>query len=244
MSAASHKRIQYFTELRRRILKCLAALFAIFMILLYFANDLYHLLALPLLKQMPNGHGLIAINVVSPFFVPFELSFIASLLCAMPLFLYEMWAFVAPGLYLHEKRLIWPLILLSVILFYLGVAFAYFVVFPLLFTFFMQTTPQGVALMPDMATYFEFSLKLLVVFGAIFEVPILTMVIILTGIRTREQLIQMRPYVIIAAFVIGMFLSPPDVFSQTLLAIPLWLLFEVGLLLAPLICFLRQKAEE
>jgi sec-independent protein translocase protein TatC len=200
--------------------------------LFYFANNLYTLLALPLLKHLPVGQGLIATNVVSPFFAPVELTFVASLFLAVPIILYQVWAFIAPALYQHERRLIWPLLFISVILFYVGVAFAYFVIFPLLFAFLTQTAPHGVLVSPDISQYLDFTLKLLFIFGSIFEVPVATILLILTGVTTRETLVKYRSYAIVAAFVIGMLLAPPDILSQTLLAIPLWLLFEMGIWLS------------
>lgn len=231
--------LRYLVELRKRLIHCLLVLLVIFAILLYFANDLYTLLALPLLKFLPNDHGLIAIHIVSSFFVPFELTFVLSLFIAMPVFLHQLWAFIAPGLYIHERRLVWPLLFMSTVLFYTGVAFAYFVVFPLLFGFLTHSAPQGVTVSPDIAQYLDFTLKLFLVFGIIFEVPVLTIVLVWTGVTTRKKLIQFRPYAIVLAFIIGMLLAPPDIISQTLLAVPLWLLYELGILCSPL--FLRLK---
>ncbi len=224
--------LRFLIELRKRLLNCLVALIIVFGVLLYFANDLYTLLALPLLKHLPQGHGLIATNVVAPFFVPFELTFVVTLFICVPVFLYQLWAFVAPALYKHERRWVWPLLLLSTLLFYFGIAFAYLVIFPILFKFFTQTAPQGVMVSPDISQYLDFTLKLFFIFGMMFEVPVAIILLIWSGITSREYLIKMRPYAVIAAFIIGMLLAPPDVLSQTLLAVPLWLLFEVGIFLA------------
>ena len=223
---------RHLVEVRKRLFICLSALIIIFSLLFCFANHIYTLLALPLLKQLPAGHSLIATSVVAPFFVPFELTFASALFLTVPVFLYQLWAFIAPALYQHERKLIWPLLWISVLLFYVGVAFAYFVVFPIIFSFLVHTAPQGVTISPDISDYLNFTLKLFFIFGLIFEVPIATILLIWTGITTRESLIAARPYAIVGAFVIGMLLAPPDVLSQTLLAIPLWLLFELGLFLA------------
>ncbi len=223
---------RYFTEFRKRMLTCVLILAFIFSGLLYFANDIYTLLALPLLKHLPAGQGLISTNVVAPFFVPFELTFVVAFVLGVPLFLYQLWAFIAPALYVSERKLIWPLLLISTTLFYLGIGFAYFVIFPILFTFLTHAAPQGVLVSPDISQYLDFTLKLFLIFGVIFEVPVVTVLLIWTGVTSREKLRKIRPYAIVSAFVIGMLLAPPDVVSQTLLAVPLWLLFEAGILLS------------
>ncbi|MHB1948911.1 MAG: twin-arginine translocase subunit TatC [Gammaproteobacteria bacterium] len=224
--------LQFLIEFRKRLIICLTTLALIFVLLFYFANELYTLLALPLLKHLPHGQSLIATNIVAPFFVPFELTFVVSLFFAVPIFLYQIWAFIAPALYQHERRFVWLLLVISVGLFYLGVAFAYFVIFPIIFNFFAHTTPQGVLLSPDISQYLDFTLKLFLIFGMIFEVPVITILLIWTKVVTREKLINLRPYIIVSAFIIGMLLGPPDVLSQTLLAVPLWLLFELGVFAA------------
>lgn len=224
--------LHFFVELRQRILKCVIVLSMVFLILLYFANDLYSLLALPLLQRLPAGHGLIAINIVSPFFAPMELAFFVALFVAIPYFLYQLWSFVAPALYKHERKLIWPLIIISTLLFYCGVAFAYLVVLPILFGFIVHAAPVGVNISPDINEYLDFTLKLFFMLGLIFEIPIFTVLIIWSGMATREQLIHARPYVIVGAFILGMLFGPPDVLSQTLLALPMWILFEVGIILS------------
>ena len=239
MSENSNAILRFLVEVRKRLLICLLALAVIFSVLFYFANHLYTWLALPLLKHLPHGQGLIATNIVSPFFVPFELTFYASLFLAVPIFLYQLWEFIAPALYQRERRFVWPLLLMSTLLFYTGVAFAYFVIFPVIFSFLTKTAPQGVLVSPDISQYLDFTLYLFFIFGLIFEVPIITILFIWSGIVTRDKLIQARPYAIVAAFIIGMLLAPPDVVSQTLLAVPLWLLFELGIFLAPF--FVKQE---
>ncbi len=230
--AGQQSLLRFLIELRKRLVVSLLALLVIFCGLFYFANDLYTLLAEPLLARLPKGHGLIATSITAPFMVPCELTMVFSLYLGVPFFLYQLWAFVAPALYTHERRLIWPLLLISTLLFYAGSIFAYFTVLPMLFNFLTQTAPRGVIVSPDIGLYLDFTLKMLLTFGVIFEVPVLTVVLIWSGITSREKLVKIRPYVIIAAFIIGMLLAPPDVLSQTLLAVPLWLLFEVGLLAA------------
>jgi sec-independent protein translocase protein TatC len=183
-----------------------------------------------LLGQLPQGASMIATEVASPFLAPFKLTLVVAVFLAMPHVLYQVWAFVAPGLYAHERRLILPLLAASTLLFYAGMAFAYFAVFPVLFAFFAATAPEGVAIMTDIGRYLDFVLTIFFAFGVAFQVPILTVVSVYTGITTREALSAKRPYVIVAAFVIGMVLTPPDVVSQTLMAVPMWLLFEVGML--------------
>lgn len=222
--------IQFFIELRSRLIYTLLVFIFLFAVLLYFASDLYTLLALPLLKFLPQGH-LIATQIVSPFFVPFKLAFMAAMLLAAPFFLYQLWAFIAPALYGHERRLIWPFIFLSTILFYAGIAFAYFVIFPMLFHFLASIAPVGVTLAPDITAYLDFAIKLLLVFGALFEIPIAMVLLVSTNIVTRARFKAMRAYAIIGAFILGMLLAPPDVFSQTILAVPIWLLYEIGILL-------------
>ncbi len=232
MSDSSSGILHFLIEFRKRLLNCLFAFTVIFFVLLYFANNLYTLLALPLLKHLPHGQGLIATNIVAPFFVPFELTFVISLFLAVPIFLYQLWAFVAPALYQRERRLVWPLLLISTLLFYAGVAFAYWIIFPILFGFFTKSAPQGVIVSPDISQYLDFALKLFFIFGVTFEVPVATILLIWTGVTTRENLIRFRPYAIVSAFVMGMLFAPPDVLSQILLAVPLWLLFEAGIILS------------
>lgn len=223
--------LHYLVELRARLISSLIVLFILFAVFTYFANNLYTLLALPLLKFLPQGH-LIATQIVSPFFVPFKLAFMAAVLVSVPYMLYQLWCFVSPALYGHERRLAWPMIFLSTTLFYLGIAFAYFVIFPLLFHFLANTAPQGVVLSPDISEYFDFTIKLLIVFGALFEIPIIMVVLSATNLVPIQRFIKWRSYAIVGAFIAGMLLAPPDVLSQTLLAIPIWFLYEIGIILA------------
>lgn len=220
--------LQFLIELRKRLINCTLVFMLFFLVLFYFSNNLYTLIALPLLKTLPNGHMLIATDVVAPFFVPIELTFFTAIFLAVPIFLYQLWVFIAPALYQHERRLLWPLLVMSTLLFYAGMMFAYFIIFPIIFGFLTHSAPQGVMVSPDISQYLDFVLKLFFIFGAIFEVPVITILLVWSGITTREKLIKIRPYAIVAAFVIAMFLAPPDVLSQTLLAVPLWLLFEAG----------------
>jgi sec-independent protein translocase protein TatC len=197
---------------------------------MFFANHLYSWLAFPLLRFLPQGH-LIATQIVSPFFVPFKLAFMASILLAIPYFLYQTWAFISPALYGHERRMIWPFLLVSAGLFYAGMAFAYFVIFPMLFHFLANVAPVGVMLSPDISEYLDFTTKLLLIFGCLFEIPMVMLVLAATGIVQRERFIKWRSYAIVGAFIVGMLLAPPDVLSQTILAVPIWLLYEAGILL-------------
>ncbi|RDI42421.1 Sec-independent protein translocase protein TatC [Aquicella lusitana] len=231
VSSNSNEAINFLVELRRRLIYSLIVLLLLFAVLVYFANHLYTLLALPLLKFLPQGH-LIATQIVSPFFVPFKLAFMASMLLAVPFFLYQSWAFIAPALYGHERRMIWPFLLVSAGLFYAGIAFAYFVIFPMLFHFLARIAPVGVILSPDISEYLDFTIKLLLVFGGLFEIPIIMVLLVSTGVVTRERFIKMRSYAIVGAFIIGMLLAPPDVLSQTVLAVPIWLLYEAGILMS------------
>jgi sec-independent protein translocase protein TatC len=233
--------VSHLVELRDRLLRAVLAVLVIFGALFAFANDLYTLLAEPLLRQMPGGAGMIATEVASPFFTPVKLTMVLSIFLAMPVILYQLWAFVAPGLYQTERKLVLPLLVSSTVLFYLGMAFAYFVVFPLVFHFLTNIAPQGVAVMPDISKYLDFVLKMFFAFGVAFEVPIATILVIWTGLTTAESLASKRPYIIVVAFVVGMLLTPPDVFSQTLLALPMWALFELGLFLSK---FYVKPAEE
>jgi len=217
-------------EVRTRLIRWLIILFAIFAGFIYFANDLYTLLALPLIKFLPEKH-LIATQIVSPFFVPFRLAFTMSLIVSMPALLYQVWAFISPALYGHERRMVWPFLFVSTFLFYSGIAFCYFVIFPMLFSFLAHTAPTGVILSPDMSEYLDFTLKLLLTLGALFEIPIVMVILARLGVVTRERFIKMRRYAIVGAFIIGMLIAPPDVMSQTVLAIPVWLLYELGIVM-------------
>jgi len=220
--------ISHLIELRKRLLNSIIAVLAIFLCLVYFSNDIYQLVSAPLIKQLPAGASMIATDVASPFFTPIKLTIIVSLFLSVPVILYQVWAFVAPALYRHERKLVMPLLFSSSFLFYLGMAFAYFIVFPLAFSFFAKTAPQGVTIATDINNYLDFVMTLFMAFGVSFEVPIAIVLLCWTGVTTPEDLREKRPYVLVGAFVVGMLLTPPDIFSQTLLAIPMYCLFEVG----------------
>ena len=221
--------ISHLIELRNRLLKVVLFVLVVFLGLSTYANQIYSLMAGPLMKHLPKNSTMIAIDVASPFFTPFKLALVVSIFISIPVILYQFWAFVAPGLYKRERRMILPLLVASTLLFYLGAAFAYFVVFPLVFGFLTAAAPTGVAVMTDISKYLDFVLTLFFAFGICFEVPIFTIVLVWTGLVTPASLADKRPYVIVGAFVIGAFLTPPDAISQTLLALPMWMLFEVGL---------------
>lgn len=224
--------VSHLIELRDRLLKVVLAVIVIFLLLTPFANDLFTALAGPLTAHLPEGTSMVAIEVASPFFTPFKLAMVVAIFVAMPFILYQAWAFIAPGLYQHEKRRTLPLLVSSTLLFYLGALFAYFVVFPLVFGFLTRTAPEGVAVMTDISRYLDFVLTLFFAFGVAFEVPVAVVLLVWAGAVKPETLREKRAYVIVAAFVIGMLLTPPDIISQTLLAVPMWLLFEVGVFLA------------
>ena len=236
--------ISHLIELRDRLMRMLLAVLVIFLALFPFGNDIYLFVADPLMKVLPEGTSMIATQVASPFLTPFKLALVTAVFVAMPYILHQFWAFIAPGLYQHEKRLAVPLLASSVVLFYLGAAFAYAVVFPLVFAFLTGTAPEGVAVMTDITHYLDFVLTLFFAFGLAFEVPIATIVLVMAGVTTPESLAGKRPYVIVGAFVIGMLLTPPDVISQTLLALPMWLLFEVGLFFSRLLVRERRRRDE
>lgn len=229
--AEEHGFLSHLVELRDRLLKAIFAVAALFLCLFWFSDQIYTALAAPLLAHLPNSN-MIAIDVAAPFFIPFKLTLMVCIFIAIPWILYQVWAFVAPGLYTHEKRLVFPMLVSSTLLFYLGVAFAYFVVFPLVFGFFTSVAPEGVEVSTDIGRYLDFVITLFFAFGIAFEVPVATVLVVAMGITTPEQLKKIRPYVFVAAFIIGMFLTPPDIISQTLLAVPMWLLYEVGILFA------------
>ncbi|MBW2208885.1 MAG: twin-arginine translocase subunit TatC [Deltaproteobacteria bacterium] len=217
--------IYHLIELRDRLLRVVLVVAVLFLVLM-----------------PPEGNSMIAIEVASPFLIPFKLTLVLALFLAMPMVLYQMWAFIAPGLYKHERRLVSPLLISSTLLFYAGAAFAYFVVFPLVFKFFTATAPEGVAVMTDISRYLDFVLTLFFAFGAAFEVPIVVVLLVWTGMATQQGLREKRPYVIVGAFVLGMILTPPDVISQTLLAVPVWLLFELGVYFSG--WFVNQKRQD
>lgn len=222
--------VSHLIELRDRVLRMVLVVLAVFLVLFPFANDLYSAIAGPMRAALPEGSTMISTKPIDPFLIPFKLSLQLAIFIAVPFILYQFWAFVAPGLYRHEKKLVMPLLVSSTLLFYLGMAFAYFVVFPLVFTFLAGTAPDGVEVATDMGSYLDFVMTLFFAFGVAFEVPIATIILVWMGITTPEKLRHKRPFVIVGAFVVGMFLTPPDVISQTLLALPMWVLFELGLI--------------
>lgn len=235
--------IAHLTELRDRLLRCVLAILIIFLGLFYFANDIYEFVSEPLRILLPEGSGMIATEVASPFLTPFKLTLVASIVFAMPFLLYQIWGFIAPGMYQSEKRIAIPLLLSSILLFYAGLAFAYYVVFPLVFGFFSSVGPEGISYTPDIAKFLDIALKLFFAFGIAFEIPIATVLMIWTGITTPQALSEKRPYIIVACFVFGMLLTPPDIISQALLAFPMWLLFELGIFFGRFISA-RKEAED
>ncbi|MDB4327320.1 twin-arginine translocase subunit TatC [bacterium] len=233
--------IAHLIELRGRVLKAVISVFVVFLCLVYFAQDLYHWLATPLLDTLPENAQMIATDVASPFFAPFKLTMVLSFFIAIPVVLYQIWGFVAPGLYKNEKRLVAPLLFSSTLLFYLGMAFAYYVVFPLAFSFFTSLELEGVVISTDISSYLNFVLKIFFAFGLAFEIPVAVVLMCWTGFTTPDALRAKRPYVIVGVFVVGMLLTPPDIISQTLLAIPMWILFEVGIVFGGI--YSRKKIE-
>lgn len=231
--------LSHLVELRSRLLKIAAAVVFVFILLLPWSRKIFALVSEPLRDVLP-GNTMIATAVASPLLTPFKLTFFVALFIAMPIVLYQIWAFVAPGLYKKEKRFAMPLLASSIILFYLGIAFAYFVVFPLMFNFFTAVAPEGVEVQTDISQFLDFITTIVFAFGIAFEVPIATVLITWTGLTTPEKLGKARPYVFLAAFVVGMFLTPPDIISQTLLAIPVYLLYELGILMSRMFS-VRQK---
>lgn len=227
--------LSHLIELRSRLLRAVAAVLIVLVVLLPFANRLYGFLARPMLERLPAGGAMIATDVASPFLAPLKLAFFVALFVAMPYVLYQAWAFVAPGLYRHERRLAVPLLVSALGLFYLGCAFAYYLVLPAVFAFMTGIAPAGVAVMPDITRFLDFALVLFFAFGLCFEVPVALVILVAAGLVTPEQLVRSRPYTIVGAFVLAAVLTPPDVTSQVLLAVPMCLLYEVGLLAARLV---------
>ena len=232
--------LSHLIELRSRLIKIAAAVLVLFVALIPFAQDIFAIVAQPWIDVLP-GEQMIATAVASPLLTPFKLTFFVALFIAMPVILYQVWAFVAPGLYKKEKRFAFPLLASSILLFYAGVAFAYFVVFPLVFGFFTAITPTGVEMMTDISAYLDFITTIVLAFGIAFEVPIATVLVVWTGLTTPEKLGKARPYVFLGAFVVGMLLTPPDVISQTLLAVPVYLLYEAGIIMSRIFA---KKPEE
>ena len=235
--------ISHLLELRDRLLRAFLAVIVVFMPLAFFANEVFTVVAQPLIAKLPEGSSLIATSVISPFMTPFKLAFFVALFIAMPFVLYQVWAFVAPGLYRREKRFALPLLVSSILLFYAGVVFAYYVVFPVMFEFFAGTTPQGVRMMTDINSYMDFVLTMFFCFGLAFEVPVVVVLLVMTGMMSVERLAAARGYVLIGIFVIAAILTPPDAISQTIMAVPMYLLYEGGLLMARLVNRLRRDDE-
>lgn len=233
--------VAHLTELRDRLLRALLAVLVVFICLFPFANEIYAFVSQPLRALLPEGASMIATEVASPFLTPFKLTLVAAIFVAIPWVLYQVWSFIAPGMYRHEKRLAIPLLASSVLLFYAGAAFAYFVVFPLIFAFFTSVGPEDVAIMTDINRYLDFVLKLFFAFGLAFEIPIVAVLLIWAGITTPEDLAKKRPFIIVGCFIFGMLLTPPDVISQSLLAIPMWLLFEIGVFFGR---FVQKRSED
>jgi len=227
--------VSHLIELRDRLLRIIIGIVLITLVLFPFANDIYHFLAQPLLQSLPVGGRMIATDVTTPFFVPMKVVLLAAFMISLPHTLYQIWAFVAPGLYAHERRLIGPLVFASTLLFLFGMAFAYFLVFPVVFGFITHTAPEGVAVMTDIGKYLDFAITLFIAFGLAFEVPVAVVLLVSAGIVSVASLREARSYVIVGAFVLGAIFTPPDVISQVMLAVPLWLLYEVGILVAGLI---------
>jgi sec-independent protein translocase protein TatC len=236
--------ISHLLELRTRVTRMVIAILVLLVVFFPFGNDIYIFVAAPLMDVMPEGTSMIATQVASPFLTPFKLALVTAVFVAMPYLLHQLWSFIAPGLYQHEKRLAVPLLASSILLFYAGAAFAYFVVFPLVFAFLTSVAPEGVAVATDITAYLDFVLTLFFAFGISFEVPIATILLVLAGMTTPDKLAQKRPFVVVGAFIIGMLLTPPDVISQTLLALPIWLLFEVGIFFSRLLKRKPKSSEE
>ena len=234
--------ISHLLELRDRLLRAFLAVILVFIPLAFFANEVFTFVAQPLIEQLPKGSSLIATSVISPFMTPFKLAFFVALFVAMPFVLYQVWAFVAPGLYRHEKKFALPLLVSSIVLFYAGIAFAYFAVFPVMFQFFANTTPTGVTMMTDITSYMDFVLTMFLCFGLAFEVPVVVVLLVLTGLVKVEKLAEIRGYVLIGIFVVAALLTPPDAISQTIMAVPMYLLYEGGLVMARLMNRMRQPA--
>jgi len=241
MKSSNYSLTDHLLELRNRLLIVISTVAICALLLTPFANNIYNFLAMPLLNVLPEGSSMIAVDVASPFLAPFKLILLLSIAITFPVSIYNFWAFVAPGLYKNEKKFVIPILISSTLLFYLGIVFAYYIVFPLIFSFFTSIAPEGVQIATDISSFLNFVIKIFFAFGLAFEVPIITLIVIIFKISTVESLSKKRPYIIVIAFILGMVLTPPDIISQILLAIPIWLLFEIGLFLAYLIT--RNKAK-
>tara|TARA_E500000075_G_C6981709_1_gene317106 strand:- start:814 stop:1554 length:741 start_codon:yes stop_codon:yes gene_type:complete len=236
--------VTHLIELRDRLIKSLFSILVIFIGLVYFANDIYEFVAAPLVAHLPSTATMIATDVTAPFFAPFKLTLFVALFGAIPWILHQIWGFIAPGLYQHEKRMLMPILASSILLFYGGIAFCYFIVLPIILGFFTSVGPQMMTLAPDISSYLGFVLKLFFAFGVAFEIPVAIMLLCWSGATTTQSLKQKRPYIVVGVFVVAMFLTPPDVLSQTLLALPMLLLFELGLILAKFYSAKEQQESE
>ncbi|MCF6301474.1 MAG: twin-arginine translocase subunit TatC [Proteobacteria bacterium] len=233
--------VSHLIELRSRLLKAVVSILVFAVLMFPFAGEIYTLIAQPVLGHLAQGREMIAIGVLSPFLTPFKMVLILAVLLSMPVILYQIWAFVAPGLYNHEKRIALPILWSAIFLFYLGCAFAYFIVFPILFEFLPRIAPVGVTYMPDITSYLDIVVRLFFAFGLAFEIPVVVIILILLGVTTAKKLKESRPYIIIGLFVLSMLLTPPDPASQTLLAVPMWILFEFGVFMGS---FLKAKSNK
>jgi sec-independent protein translocase protein TatC len=236
--------ISHLIELRSCILRSVICIFVVLLFLLPFANDLYSFIATPLIAKLPEGSSMIATQVISPFFAPFKLAIFCAVFFSAPYILYQAWSFITPGLYANEKKLVLPLLISSTLLFYIGILFAYYIVFPVLFAFLTKTAPEGIQIMTDINDYLNFIIKLFFAFGVSFEIPVATFLLIRSGFISVTKLEANRPYIILSAFFVGMLLTPPDVISQVLLAVPIWLLFESGLILGKIYGTKKETAAE
>lgn len=234
--------VSHLIELRSRLIRTVVFILVVVIVQLPFAGKIYTMMASPVMAYLPEGSSMIATGVLSPFLTPFKMVFILGIIISMPFILYQIWSFISPGLYKHEKRIARPLLFSSIFLFYLGCMFAYFVIFPILFQFIPAISPAGVNYMPDINSYLDIVVRLFFAFGLAFEVPIAVILMILMGVTTPEKLANSRPYVIVGVFVVGMILTPPDLISQTLMAIPMWLLFEIGILMGRMLK--KRKTDE
>ena len=232
--------ISHLLELRTRLMRIAVSVVIVFVPLVFFANDLFTLVAKPLIEKLPEGTSLIATSVVAPFMTPLKLALVTAIFVAIPYILHQVWGFVSPGLYQREKRFAMPLLVSSILLFYAGVAFAYFVLFPIIFAFFASTTPEGVKMMTDISSYLDFTLLLFFAFGLAFEMPVATVLLVATGLVKVETLQKNRGYVLLGIFIVAAFLTPPDAISQTFMAVPMYFLYEVGILFSRLLVRNRQ----
>lgn len=233
--------IDHLVELRDRILKCLSAVVVLFLMLFYFSNDIYNYVADPMIQALPEGTNMIAIDPTSPFFAPFKLTFYVAVLLAAPYILYQLWSFIAPGLYKNEKAVAIPLFISSVVLFYSGIAFARYILFGIVFSFFVSVAPEGIQVAPDINSFLSFALTIFFAFGLAFEIPVAVFLCVWAGLAEPESLAEKRPYVVVGCFIIAMLLTPPDPFTQSLLAIPMWALFELGIVAGKMI---RKRQQE